>query len=175
MFVCVCITSFVASSLYFYSLVLGGACFGPSPRDYSYTLPLKMRWLAFRSALSEKYRTGQVSIVDSESLQMETHKTGALAKLLDGFVREGKPRKMLVLGVEAEDSPTLRNLLLAAKSLDGAEIKYIQVNQPNLIKQRYKLKQHQRHPVTAYHLIKYHHVCITPEAISFYQSINDAM
>lgn len=80
---------------------------------------------------------------------------------------------MLILHVEPSDSASLRNLLLATRSLDGAQIDYIQVDQPDLIKNRYKIKQHERHPVTAYHLVKYHHVCITPEAINFYKSIND--
>ena len=80
---------------------------------------------------------------------------------------------MLILGTEPENSPSLRNLLLATRTLDGAEVKYIQVNQEELIKNRYKLKQHQKHPVTAYHLIKYHHICITPEAIDFYTKIDN--
>lgn len=82
---------------------------------------------------------------------------------------------MLILGIEPVTSPNLRNLLLATQSLDGAQIDYIQVNQEELLKQRYKLKQHQKHPVTAYHLIKYHHICITPPAIDFYNSIHERM
>lgn len=154
---------------------LGGACFGPKPRDFSYTLPLKIRWLAFRSALSEKYRQGQVSVVSSASLQFESLKTSEAAAKLFGFARpetKDRPRKMLILGTEPDNSPALRNFLLATRNLDGAEIKYLQVNQPQLIKDRYKLKQHEKHPVTAYHLVKYHHVCITPEAIDFYAQLN---
>ena len=135
---------------------------------------MKIRWLAFRSALSEKYRQGQVSIVSSASLQFDSHKTAEAAKKLDGFARpdSSTPRKMLILGTEPEDSPSLRNLLLATRTVHGAEVKYIQVSQEDLIKNRYKLKQHQKHPVTAYHLIKYHHICITPEAIGFYTKLN---
>lgn len=153
---------------------LGGASFGPKPRDFSFTLPLKLRWLAFRSALSEKYRLGQVSVISSQSLQLPSHKTAEVAKLLDGFSRpDGSSRKMLILGIEPVNSSSLRNLMLATRTIDGAQVDYIQVDQEDLIKKRYKLKQHQRHPVTAYHLIKYHHVCITPEAIEFYKSINE--
>lgn len=158
-----------------YNIIIGGVNFGPKPRDFSFTLPLKIRWLAFRSALSEKYRRGQVSIIDPQSLRFATHKTAEAAGKLAGFVREENRRRMLVLGVEAENSPDLRNFLLATRTLDGAEIKYIQVNPPELIKNRYKLKQHQRHAVTAYHLIKYHHICITPEAIEYYKKINETI
>ena len=134
---------------------------------------MKLRWLAFRSALSAKYRAGQLSVVSSPSLHLPSHKTAEAAKLLEGFARPSasSPRKMLIIGTA--DPSALRNLLLATRSIDGAQVDYIQVNQDELIKNRYKLKQHQRHPVTAYHLIKYHHVCITPEAIDFYKTIND--
>lgn len=148
--------------------------FGPKPRDFSFKLPLKIRWLAFRSALSAKYEAGQLSVVDSQSLQLPTHKTAQLAKLLDGFTRpenSDRPRKLLILGTLPSSAPELTNLQRAAQSLDGAQVQYIQV-QGDLSK-RHKLKQHQLHPVTAYHLIRSHHVCMTPEAIAFYKSIND--
>ena len=82
---------------------------------------------------------------------------------------------MLIVGTEDPAAQTLRNLILATRSIDGAQVDYIQVDQKDLIKNRYKLKQHLKHPVTAYHLIKYHHVCITPEAIEFYKNINESI
>lgn len=95
--------------------------------------------------------------------------------MLKGFARpqSQNKRKMLILDVQPSSSQSLRNLLLATRTLDGAQVDYIQVDQPDLIKNRYKIKQHQRHPVTAYHLVKYHHICITPDAINFYQEINE--
>lgn len=152
---------------------LGGVSFGPKPRDFSFKLPLKIRWLAFRSALTAKYEAGQVSIVDPESLCLASHKTAQLATLLDGFTRpdpSARPRKLLILGTLPPSAPELVNLQRAAQSLDGAQVQYIQV-QGDLSK-RHKLKQHQLHPVTAYHLIRSHHVCLTPEAVAFYQRIN---
>lgn len=157
-------------------LIVGGVCFGPKPRDFSFKLPLKIRWLAFRSALTAKYEAGQLSVIDSETLNLPTHKTGQLARLLDGFVRPDKsarPRKLLILGTQPASASELVNLQRAAQSLDGAEIKYIQVQAD--LRKRNKLKQHQLHPVTAYHLIRSHHVCITPQAVSFYKSINDSI
>ncbi len=38
----------------------GGAPFGPKPRDYSYSIPKKVKRLALRSALSAKQRDGLV-------------------------------------------------------------------------------------------------------------------
>lgn len=43
----------------------GGAVHGPSPRDYSYSMPKKKRKAALRSALSMKARDGKLRVVDS--------------------------------------------------------------------------------------------------------------
>jgi large subunit ribosomal protein L4 len=42
----------------------GGIAFGPKPRDYSYTLPRKVRRLAMKSALSSKVLDSNVIVVD---------------------------------------------------------------------------------------------------------------
>lgn len=42
----------------------GGVAFGPTPRKYTQKMPLKMRRLALRSALSSKVAEGNVRIVD---------------------------------------------------------------------------------------------------------------
>lgn len=43
----------------------GGVVFGPKPRDYSKKVPRKVRRLAFRKALSERIKAGDVLTVDS--------------------------------------------------------------------------------------------------------------
>ncbi|MHB0912297.1 MAG: 50S ribosomal protein L4 [Armatimonadota bacterium] len=58
----------------------GGIVFGPHPRDYSATMPKKMRRLAQRSALSAKLADGQMKVV--ESLAMESISTKALIAML---------------------------------------------------------------------------------------------
>ncbi len=42
----------------------GGIVFGPHPRDYSYTLPRKVRRLALKSALSAKVSDGNLIVLD---------------------------------------------------------------------------------------------------------------
>jgi large subunit ribosomal protein L4 len=42
----------------------GGVAFGPTPRKYTQKMPLKMRRLALRSALSSKVAEGNVRVVD---------------------------------------------------------------------------------------------------------------
>lgn len=43
----------------------GGVVFGPKPRDYTKTVPRKVRRLAFRKALSERIKAGDLLSMDS--------------------------------------------------------------------------------------------------------------
>jgi large subunit ribosomal protein L4 len=56
----------------------GGTAFGPKPRDYSFTLPKKVKRLAMKSILSLKAQDGSMAIV--EDFTVETGKTGDLVK-----------------------------------------------------------------------------------------------
>lgn len=58
----------------------GGVVFGPKPRDYSYSLPKKVRRAALKSALSLKVKEGKLLIV--ENLNLEEIKTKAFVSLL---------------------------------------------------------------------------------------------
>lgn len=51
----------------------GGVAFGPKPRDFSTDLPRKLYDLAWRTALSYRYRRGELVILDGEA---EIDKTG---------------------------------------------------------------------------------------------------
>jgi large subunit ribosomal protein L4 len=46
----------------------GGTIFGPQPRDYSFSLPKKVRKLALRSALSAKLQSNALVVVDKIEL-----------------------------------------------------------------------------------------------------------
>lgn len=43
----------------------GGVSFGPEPRDYSYTLPKKVKRLGLRTALSQLNKAGRLIVIDS--------------------------------------------------------------------------------------------------------------
>lgn len=58
----------------------GGIVFGPTPRKYTQKMPLKMRRLALRSALSAKVADGQVRIV--EDLKFDVPKTREMENVL---------------------------------------------------------------------------------------------
>lgn len=61
----------------------GGTVFGPQPRDYSYRLPKKVKWLALSSALTAKLNDGEVMVVDN--LSVAEPKTKLVKGILDGL------------------------------------------------------------------------------------------
>jgi large subunit ribosomal protein L4 len=61
----------------------GGITFGPRPRDYSYTLPKKVRRLALKMALSSKLAAGQLVVLDA--YPHNTPKTRDFVTVLKNF------------------------------------------------------------------------------------------
>lgn len=61
----------------------GGIVFGPHPRNYSYSLPKKVRRLAMKSALSAKVNAGDILVLDD--LQMDQPKTRDMVKILNNL------------------------------------------------------------------------------------------
>ena len=59
----------------------GGIVFGPKPRDYSYSLPRKVRRLALKSALSSKMQDSSIIVIDF--LAFEEPKTKLMLETLD--------------------------------------------------------------------------------------------
>lgn len=64
----------------------GGVVFGPRPKDYSYSMPKKMKRAAMVSILSLK--AGNDSLKVLEDFTIETGKTKDLAEILKKFVKE---------------------------------------------------------------------------------------
>jgi len=66
----------------------GGVVFGPTPRDYSYRVPKKVRKGALRSALALKAQEGKFLVVDK--LEITEPKTREFVKILDNLsIQEG--------------------------------------------------------------------------------------
>jgi large subunit ribosomal protein L4 len=80
----------------------GGVIFGPQPRDYSYTLPKKIKRLAFKSILSLKASDDECFRV-VEDFSIETGRTRDLVQILNNFPLEG--RTVVILG---EDDAMIR-------------------------------------------------------------------
>ena len=80
----------------------GGVVFAPKPRDYVINVPKKVRRLALKSALTEKFNAGEIVVVDQ--IKFEEVKTKYAAKMLKDLGIE--KRALLVL--EGRDESILR-------------------------------------------------------------------
>ena len=60
--------------------IKGGVVFAPKPRDYSYTLPKKLRRLALKSVLTSKVADNKIIVLDS--LNLDSIKTKHMAEIL---------------------------------------------------------------------------------------------
>ena len=77
----------------------GGVVFAPKPRDYSFSVPKKIKRLALKSALSAKVRDNQIVVLDS--LKLKEPKTKEMVKVLTNLKIDGKV--MVVLEGKKED------------------------------------------------------------------------
>ncbi|MDO5061695.1 MAG: 50S ribosomal protein L4 [Peptostreptococcaceae bacterium] len=93
----------------------GGIVFAPKPRDYSYTVPKKVRRLAMRSALTSKLANNELIVVDEFAMDAPKTKTfaGALSALNAG-------RKALV--VTAENAPTV---VKSGRNIPGVKVSFV--------------------------------------------------
>ena len=71
------------------SQIGGGGVFAPKPRDYSYSVPKKVKRLAMLSALSAKVADGEMIVLDE--LKMEAPKTKEMVATLANIKAGKKP------------------------------------------------------------------------------------
>jgi len=103
----------------------GGIALGPQPRSHAIGMNKKVKKHILRMALAEKIRRDDIVVV--ENLDLPTHKTKDLAKLL---VQLKAPRALLVVG----DNWT-ENLALASSNLpEVMVIHHQQLNVYNLLR-----------------------------------------
>lgn len=87
--------------------IKGGVTFAPKPRNYSYTLPKKLRRLALKSALSSKVEENNITVLDS--LALSEAKTKEIVKVLNNLKVENKALVVIPGKDEAVERAT-RNL-----------------------------------------------------------------
>lgn len=85
----------------------GGTVHGPTPRDYSWRMPKRMRLNALRSALAQSLRDGKIVCIDD--LALESHRTSELELALGTSLGISGKALLVPLGDE-------RNLELAARN-----------------------------------------------------------
>lgn len=100
----------------------GGIALGPKPRDFTLSMPQKMRRAALSSALTVKMTDGQIKIVDGfEKIEPKTKIfVEALQKL---NLADAKKKVLVVLPAKTE------NLQRAARNVEG--VTYVLANQLN--------------------------------------------
>lgn len=131
----------------------GATCFGPKPRQWAYSLPLKLRNLGLRSALSSKFRQGELTFVTDESIELPTHKTKALSLM------RGQISAKTILVLHATDSSLLKNLISASKQLHPSlTIMNVKRDNPNV-----------------YHILKSRMVVLTEGAKTYYENYFDQL
>ncbi|ADW16966.1 LSU ribosomal protein L4P [Desulfobulbus propionicus DSM 2032] len=89
----------------------GGTVFGPKPRDYSYSMPKKVKRLALKMAMSARCQEGNIVIVDQ--FDLPAVKTKEFLKVMTNFQFEN----CLVVTAESED-----NLGLSARNAVGFKV-----------------------------------------------------
>ncbi|WP_324822060.1 50S ribosomal protein L4 [Sinanaerobacter sp. ZZT-01] len=89
----------------------GGVVFAPKPRDYSYTLPKKVRRLAMKSALTSKVVENEIIVLDE--LKFDSPKTKEMIKVLEN-VKAAK--KALIITGEKDE-----NVIKSAANIPGVK------------------------------------------------------
>jgi large subunit ribosomal protein L4 len=91
----------------------GGVAFGPHPRDYSYTLPRKIKRKALVSALSDRAGNERVNVL--EDFEMDAPKTRTMADLFKAMDLPGR-HTLLVLDKDGD------NVFKSARNLKGVRV-----------------------------------------------------
>jgi len=91
----------------------GATTFGPRPRDYSQTLPRKVRRLALTSAMSLRAREGNVTVVDDFAI--ETPRTRTVSGFMKSAGLSGK--KVCFITDQANET-----VVKSCRNLTGVEV-----------------------------------------------------
>jgi large subunit ribosomal protein L4 len=88
----------------------GGTAFGPKPRDYSFSLPKKVKRLAMKTILSLKAQNGTMAIV--EDFTVESGKTKDFVKRIEALAPAASAERTVVIlaGDDADVKRAGRNL-----------------------------------------------------------------
>lgn len=95
----------------------GGVAFGPKPRDYSYTMPKKIKRLALKSVLSDKLANKNIIVLDS--LSLKAPKTKDMKNILSN-IKAGKTALIVTLNKEDNVIASANNLQGVATTFTGS-------------------------------------------------------
>jgi len=108
----------------------GGIVHAPKPRDYSYSLNKKVRRLALKSALSDKFATGDLIVLDE--LKLETYKTKVVADCLKA-INAGKKALIVLENNDAFAVKSIANIAGAKSAQINTINTYDVINADTLV------------------------------------------
>ena len=91
----------------------GGRVFGPRPRNYEFKLNKKVKYIARKSALSQKAKNKNIIVL--EDFSMEVPSTKGYAKILSNLEQE-KNKTLLIL------ADSNKNILLSSRNLKKTKV-----------------------------------------------------
>lgn len=95
----------------------GGVVFAPKPRDYSYKLNKKIKRIALKSVLTDKFNSGNLVII--ESLSMEKPKTREFNNILKALKIDAKT----LVVTEKND----KNIVNSGRNIQGVSIAFTDI------------------------------------------------
>jgi len=102
----------------------GGVIFGPHPRDFSYTIPVKIKNLALKSSLNAKINENNFIVLDN--FKIEQPKTKEAVKILSnlkiGRLKDKKNSKTKTIKALLLSDKLDKNLRLALRNIDFLSI-----------------------------------------------------
>lgn len=108
----------------------GGTVFGPTPRDYSYSLPQKIKIASLKSVLSNKIKNKEIVVLDK--LTLEKKKTKNMVEILTNLKASKKP--LIILEKEDNDIKRVVNNIQGAMVLPVSKINtYDLINQKIIV------------------------------------------
>lgn len=114
----------------------GGVVFAPKPRDYSYSVPKKVRRLALKSVLTDKLQSNEMIVVDQ--LSFDAPKTKEMKKVLANLNAD---RKALIVMAEKDV-----NVIRSASNIPNVATALVNT-------------------INVYDILKYNSFIITKEAV----------
>lgn len=114
----------------------GGTVFAPKPRDYSYTIPKKVRRLAMKSALTSKVNSNELIVLDE--LKLDAPKTKEMVNILKNLNVDKKA--LIVMGEKSEA------VIKSAKNIPGVQTALVNT-------------------INVYDILKYDKFIITKDAV----------
>lgn len=114
----------------------GGVVFAPKPRDYSYSVPKKVRRLALKSVLTDKLQNNEMIVVDQ--LSFDAPKTKEMKKVLANLKAD---KKALIVMAEKD-----ANVIRSANNIPNIATALVNT-------------------INVYDILKYNSFIITKEAV----------